>query len=245
MDARRLSLFPVFLALAGMGCGGSSASSQMPPAMCSGDAGGGGGGTIQGPGLEAEVCVSAFLHTPRVNVPTDPLVFQINSGTSTFQNPSGANTAYVFASLGISSMKPGTYTSADPGACGTIELTYNLKTPPGLDCSTSTTPASPTDCPTGCTTACSRLGCEPCTANPPEVDYQAGAANFDCDGTGPSTVTGSWRVTLTSLVETDAGGGAGQATDYVAHGTFSASLPGSTDSGGDAGPGTAQISVTF
>jgi hypothetical protein len=258
MHTMRLSQFPLFFAIASMGCGGSTTTSEprgdagggrdaasTPPAMCSGDGGGGAGGTIQGPGLDAQVCVSAFLHTPRVNAPTTPLLFQINSGTSSFQSPSGANSAYLFASVGIASMKPGTYTSTEAGACGMIELTYDLKTPPGLDCSSVTTPSSPADCPTGCTTECSGLGCEPCRANPPEVDYEAEAANFDCDGIAPSTVTGSWSVTLTSLTETDAGGGAGQATDYAAHGTFTASLPGSTDSGGDAGPGTARISVTF
>jgi hypothetical protein len=77
------------------------------------------------------------------------------------------------------------------------------------------------------------------------VDYEAQAANFDCDGTAPPNVTGSWSVTLTSIEQFDAGSGPGYVAEYRVHGSLTATLPGSTDSGGDAGPGSAELTVTF
>jgi hypothetical protein len=77
------------------------------------------------------------------------------------------------------------------------------------------------------------------TYDPPasgEVTYLASATSDCADST---TVAGSWAVTLTAVTPY-AGGAGSPGTYYVAHGTFSATLPQS-----NGGPGTVTVSLAF
>jgi hypothetical protein len=69
-----------------------------------------------------------------------------------------------------------------------------------------------------------------------EVTYLASASSDCADST---TIAGSWAVTLTSVTPY-AGSAGAPGRDYVAHGTFSATLPPS-----NGGAGTVAVSLEF
>ncbi len=199
-------------------------------------------GSLVGPDVSGQICNLAAS----VETNSNGAFFELGSyqGTSTiqFSNPSDANYPIVDALLPISAVSPGVYTSSDAVNCGNIEVDYGLPSPPGLVC-TGTTPPM---CPSGCNSACSGLGCEPCTPNPPEVDYSAsGQTGGICSEVyqQPGTLSGSWTITLTSVAQYTGSQPSQDATYYTVHGHFTADVIGGGD--GDGGTYPATLSVDF
>jgi hypothetical protein len=196
-------------------------------------------GTITGAGLSGEFCnATADIFVSAHTTPAGQLILQLNSGealTASFSSPKAASDAEIVGMISVSAASPGVYKSFDGEACGSMLFSYSLPVPADVNCEGMTGPG----CPMGCTSACSGFGCEPCTAQRPEVDYSAQAAS-DCLG-DTQTVGGSWTLTLTSVVPYK-GGGAGSDSEYTAHGTLVATL---LDQGGAGTNTTATFSATF
>jgi hypothetical protein len=208
-------------------------------------------GVVMGPEIAAEICnAGAYVFTnnngtfleideydPNLGDPTGPT-------TVRFTNPTpaeGPQDPLLDVLIPVEA-SPGTYTSSDAVNCGGADFSYSLPPPAGLDCDGG----APPQCPPGCVSACSGQGCLPCTPNPPFFDYaasgQTGGICAEADPQ-PGTLTGSWKIVLTSVdpFVGDAGGGS-PGIPYVVHGTFVASLLGG---GGDAGNVPATLEFRF
>jgi hypothetical protein len=196
-------------------------------------------GTITGAGLSGVFCnATADVYLSSHTTPAGRFLLQLNSGealSASFSSPKLASHAEIVAMISMSAASPGVYKSSDGEACGTVLFSYALPVPAGVNCEGKTGPS----CPKGCASACSGFGCEPCTAEQPEVDYSAQAAS-DCLGE-TQTVAGSWTLTLTSVVPYEGGAG-GSGAEYKAHGTLVATLLAQGDTGTNT---TATFSATF
>jgi hypothetical protein len=225
-----------------------------PPLSCNqADSGGPSSAEITGPGLSASTCLSAGIE----GLATSGYAFKFYAPQVPLTAPTDGSDASLIAFLELPSQAPGTYSSSDSSASGYITFMFNLPVPSWVHCGGTTPP----DCPAGCTTACAGGGgsngdaggggssgeagasdggddaqlpmgmpvggCLPCEPNPPVDTFTAGRGSF---GSG-----GSWTLDLTEA-------------SPVAHGTLTATLPGSaTTSTNDAGPspGNATLKVMF
>ncbi len=199
-------------------------------------------GVINGPDVTAHICNLAA----DVLVNNNGTFFEIGSymgaSTAVFVHPAAGNGMLVEGLL-PAGVSPGVYTSADPVNCGSVQFDYGLPVPAGLDCDGG----APPQCPPGCISACSGQGCLPCAPNPPFFGYlasgQTGGICTEVDPQ-PGTLSGSWAITLTSVVPYAGDAGAQQGTTYyVVHGRFQAQLSG--DDGPDGGSAPATLDLVF
>lgn len=242
MNSRRflavVSLVVAPGALGWVACGGSGSSATSADAgnsaapdggSGSGSSGGGVSGTpacpalgnVSGPGLSGDICAEVVLERG-LTIPSQLLLITTSSLDNNrppihVTTPANATAGALKIVTGVSMATSGVYPSRDPsrGTCGGVWFCVTLPVPTSVDCDAAA--GSPSPCPI------------------PENCYAA-QAPADCVG-NLQTPEGSWTLTLTSLAP-NGDGGAG--TQYLVHGTFTATMIGE-----DAGLGTAELSMTF
>jgi hypothetical protein len=203
-------------------------------------------GTVNGENVNAVACpdgVSAWIE-PAASTDLTPFLFTLigtaGPGSASrrdfvFQKPQGAwGTA--LATLGLPTAVSGE-SSSRGGACGSVSFTYETPLSLDVDCDAGTDQGS--TCPSGCARACPTSGCGdiPCEPDGTSATYQA-TDSTECGSTSRPP-SGSWTLSLTSVMPDDAGADA-SASHFLVHGTLSATL---IRAGGDSD--TAAVSFTF
>jgi hypothetical protein len=255
----------IFLTLAGTpACRGATysetppaadAAAQAPPTCTPPPADGGypayesvGSGTVSGTDLGATFCNVGFpLYEQTYGNPANQIYLAIDtnspSAVATMHLPTGAVSGTVTGLIQVPAAAPGVYGSSDASLCGALSFSYGLPVASETECEADAGPNG--TCPTGClfTYLCppSDAGFEGpcCVPLATTFVYQAGAAT-SCNGAAQA-VLGSWTLTLSSVAPYagDAGYQYGLPS-YVAHGTLTATLTGTTGT-----TGTASLSLSF
>jgi hypothetical protein len=159
-----------------------------------------------------------------------------NSATSTnFRQPVDATGGLLTVFVEVNSATPGTYSSTGLSHCSGVAYCAQLPIPSSVNCANLTDAG----CPAGCSMQGPIMGpsCQPVT---PELCYSADGA-MGCAGE-TSTPQGSWSLTLTSVTPcSDNPNPSMNITDYVVHGSFTATLVGDSTDATD----TATLTMVF
>ena len=174
-------------------------------------------GTFAGPSVDILVCdggVHGYLFVPTGS--TSPYIESFDedfavasSARFSIREPQNVESVDFLALFGVSSLNPGTYTSAQ--TCGSVGLCLSFPIPAGLDCSTD----AGFDCPPGCQLVGPSFALT-CMPVQPTTCYVAQGSSDCLSDTQPPI--GSWQLTLTSIALFS------KATGYVTHGTLTATM---------------------
>jgi hypothetical protein len=198
-----------------------------------------GNGGVQGPGLAASFCNVGVTLQSGNNGTASTVALTLDSSTaatlSTVSTPATAVEGTLTGSVQIAAFAPGVYKSTDPTGCGSLSFSYAVPLTSSSVCEGADAQAG---CPTECTFtySCAEPSGNGCCV-PLGTTYVYGTSTNTCSAVAIPAV-GSWSVTLTSVVPTDAG--AGTSPTYVGHGSLAATLEGTTGV-----TGTANLSLTF
>jgi hypothetical protein len=174
-------------------------------------------GTFAGPNVDILVCdggVHGYLFVPTGS--TSPYIesFDDNltvasSARFSIRQPQNVESVDFLALFGVSSLNPGTYTSAQ--TCGSVGLCLSFPIPAGLDCSTD----AGFDCPPGCQLVGPSFALTCMPVQPTTCYIAQGSSDCVFDTQPPM---GAWQLTLTSIALFS------KATGYVTHGSLTATM---------------------
>jgi hypothetical protein len=199
-------------------------------------------GSTTGASVSASVCNAEVLLSD-FNGASSSLLLSVDStsafASTTVRLPAGALAGTLTGSIGVGTPTAGVYASSDAQACGSLTFSYGTVDAGAGNCDVGPSSA----CPPGCASIffCPDAAAIPCCVPlATTYVYQAVAAST-CYGGGTQTALGSWKLTLTSVTPyaDDASAEYGQSF-YLAHGTLTATLQGTTDT-----TDTASLSLTF
>lgn len=198
----------------------------------------GGDGTVAGSGVSASFCNVAVFTTGNGS----PFFLVVNSApsSSSVGSPASGVQATLTGSIEIGSATPGVYRSSSASVCDSLVFSYGVPLATEAECAAADAQGA---CPKGCTANpyCASYPC--CIPLATTFVFQANGAEEDSAVVSCGTnqmqdmPLGSWTVTLTSVVDEDAGGGQ---LALVPHGSLNAMLQGI--SGNDE---TVSLSLTF
>jgi len=248
-----LAVLLTFLALAGVAACGSTKASNTPGASTTPDASsaclspplpdpdggvapyeGFASGSAKGPTLSASLCNAEILASaPNYGGGSSPVTLTLDStasfSTTTIRVPTGTVAGTLSGTIQLPSPPTaGVYKSSDSQACGSLTFSYGILDDGG-GASCNVVPLGGA-CPSGCATIyfCRDAATEPCCVPLATTYVYQASTGTNCFGSA-QTAAGSWALTLTgiTLYQEDAGPYEYEQF-YVAHGTLTASLQGTT-----------------